>query len=109
MSASAPKAGKPANSLLAAIAGKLDEQEADSGPKEASTEAKAPESAQKPPRNGGRSSGAKTVLVGGHFPPAVLQQLRMIAAEEGTTNQALLAEALDLLFLKKGKARIERL
>ena len=47
-----------------------------------------------------------TVMVGGHFPPHVLRQLRMIAAEEDTTNQALIAEALDLLFLKKGKDKI---
>jgi hypothetical protein len=47
-----------------------------------------------------------TVMVGGHFPPHVLRQLRMIAAEEDTTNQALIAEALDLLFVKKGKGKI---
>ena len=50
-----------------------------------------------------------TVLVGGHFPPHVLRQLRMIAAEEDTTNQALIAEALDLLFVKKGKGQISDL
>jgi hypothetical protein len=33
-------------------------------------------------------------------------QLRMIAAEEDRTIQNLLAEALDDLFTKKGKARI---
>ncbi len=47
-----------------------------------------------------------TVLVGGHFPPAVKQQLRLIAAEEDTTSQALLEEALNLLFVKKGKTAI---
>ena len=47
-----------------------------------------------------------TVMVGGHFPPHVLRQLRMIAAEEDTTNQALIAEALDLLFMRKGKQKI---
>ena len=47
-----------------------------------------------------------TVMVGGHFPKDVLRQLRMIAAEEDTTNQALIAEALDLLFTKKGKQKI---
>jgi antitoxin-like ribbon-helix-helix protein len=36
----------------------------------------------------------------------VKQRLRMIAAEEGTTSQALLEEALDLLFIKKGKQAI---
>lgn len=58
-----------------------------------------PKAARKPSRE-------KTVLIGGHFPPEVQRQLRMIAAEEGTTNQALLAEALNLLFRKKGKEAI---
>lgn len=53
-----------------------------------------------------KTSRDKTVLIGGHFPPEVQKQLRMIAAEEGTTNQALLAEALNLLFRKKGKDAI---
>ncbi|PCJ62742.1 MAG: hypothetical protein COA58_16750 [Bacteroidetes bacterium] len=53
-----------------------------------------------------KSSRADTVLVGGHFAPDVKKQLRMIAAEEGTTNQALLEEALNLLFRKKGKKAI---
>lgn len=53
-----------------------------------------------------KTSREKTVLIGGHFPPEVQKQLRMIAAEEGTTNQALLAEALNLLFRKKGKDAI---
>ena len=49
------------------------------------------------------SSRDRTVLIGGHFPPEVHKQLRIIAAEEETTHQALLAEALNLLFKKKGK------
>jgi hypothetical protein len=49
---------------------------------------------------------ASTVLIGGHFTPEVAKQLRILAAEEGTTNQALLEHALDLLFVKKGKKRI---
>ena len=47
-----------------------------------------------------------TVMIGGHFPPSIKQQLRMIAAEEGTTSQALLEEALQLLFVKKGKSSV---
>ena len=54
---------------------------------------------RKPSREG-------TVLIGGHFPPAVKQRLRLLAAEENTTSQALLEEALDLLFIKKGKQAI---
>ena len=47
-----------------------------------------------------------TVLIGGHFPPSVAKQLGILAAEEGTTKRVLLGEALDLLFVKKGKSRI---
>ena len=50
-----------------------------------------------------------TVLIGGHFPPTVAKQLGILAAEEETTKQQLLAEALDLLFVKKGKSRIKDL
>lgn len=92
------------NSLSAAIAGNLAEQET---PPEPAPVAVAPQPVKK-----GRARKAKpkeTVLVGGHFPPPVLKQLRIIAAEEGTTNQALLEEALDLLFVKKGKNKIENL
>ena len=59
----------------------------------------APKAARKPYRE-------KTVLIGGHFPPEIQRQLSMITAEEGTTNQALLAQALNLLFRKKGKEAI---
>lgn len=45
-------------------------------------------------------------LIGGHFPPGVAKQLRLIAAEEDTSVQALLEEALDLLFVKKGKGHL---
>lgn len=47
-----------------------------------------------------------TVMIGGHFPKSVKQQLSIIAAEEDTTKQALLEEALNLLFVKKGKSKI---
>lgn len=93
------------NSLSAAIAGNLAEQET-------KTPAPVSEVVAPQPATKGRARKAKpreTVLVGGHFPPAVLKQLRIIAAEEGTTNQALLEEALNLLFVKKGKAKIDTL
>jgi hypothetical protein len=32
--------------------------------------------------------------------------MKMLAAEEDTTTQALLEEALDLLFVKKGRGKI---
>lgn len=47
-----------------------------------------------------------TKLIGGHFAPEVSTQLRILAAEEETTVQSLLAEALDDLFVKKGRRRI---
>lgn len=45
-------------------------------------------------------------FIGGHFEPAVGKQLRMIAVEDDTTVQALLEEALDLLFVKKGRQKV---
>lgn len=52
-----------------------------------------------------KSSNARhgTKLIGGHFLPEISTQLRIIAAEEGTTVQNLLKEALEDLFVKKGK------
>ena len=54
---------------------------------------------QAPSRTGKR-------LIGGHFPPEVAKHLKILAAEEETSIQALLEEALDLLFVKKGKGPI---
>ncbi len=65
-------------------------------------EAASPVKAEKfyrPSRDGRR-------FLGGHFDPKVVRQMKMLAAEEDTTTQALLEEALDLLFVKKGKGRI---
>lgn len=45
-------------------------------------------------------------LIGGHFAPEVQQQVRVIAAEQDTTIQALLTEALNDLFEKRGYPRI---
>jgi hypothetical protein len=46
------------------------------------------------------------VLVGGHFASEVQRALRIIAAEEGTTVQALLAEGINTVFAKRGKPEI---
>lgn len=54
----------------------------------------------------GRADRKETVMIGGHFPRSVKTQLRIIAAEEDTTSQALLEEALNLLFVKKGKCKL---
>jgi hypothetical protein len=48
-------------------------------------------------------------FVGAHLPPEVARQLRLISAEDDTTIQALLEEAIDLLFVKKGRAKISTL
>lgn len=58
-----------------------------------------PEKFYRPSRDGRR-------FLGGHFNPKVVRQMKMLAAEEDTTTQALLEEALDLLFMKKGRGRI---
>ena len=46
------------------------------------------------------------VLVGGHFAPEVQTALKIIAAEERTTVQALLAEAINTVFAKRHKPEI---
>src|SRR5262245_35471771 len=46
------------------------------------------------------------VLVGGHFAPAVQRTLKIIAAEEGTTVQALLAEGINTVFARRQKPEI---
>ncbi len=48
-------------------------------------------------------------FVGAHFHPEIARQLRMIAAEDDTTIQALLEEAIDLLLAKKGRATMASL
>ena len=63
------------------------------------------EAAPAKPASSGRHG---TKLIGGHFAPEVSTQLRILAAEEGTTVQSLLAEALDDLFVKKGRGRVAR-
>ena len=47
-------------------------------------------------------------LIAGHFNPKVAKQLKLLAAEEETTVQNLLEEALELLFVKKGRGTIKR-
>lgn len=44
--------------------------------------------------------------VTGYFPPEVKKQLRLLAAEQDTTIQDLLAEALNDLFAKNGKPEL---
>lgn len=58
------------------------------------------------PRAGVAGSRSGRVLVGGHFATEVQRALRIIAAEEGTTMQALLAEGINTVFAKRGKPEI---
>ena len=65
-----------------------------------STSAKLPERQKAQPSRTGR------VLIGGHFAPDVQKALKIIAAEEGTTMQALLSEAINAVFAKRHKPQI---
>jgi hypothetical protein len=53
-----------------------------------------------PPSREGR------VLIGGHFAPEVQINLKVIAAQERTTVQALLAEGINAVFAKRRKPEI---
>lgn len=55
-----------------------------------------------------RPSRKNTKHVGGYFDPAVSKQLRVIAAEEDTSVQALIAEGLDLVFQARRKPMIAK-
>lgn len=108
------KNARKGNSLLGAIDGFLDEEEDAAAkplpPATAKPKTVKAEPANEPAKRGRpKAKSGPTSLVGGHFPTSVLKQLKIIAAEEGTTNQALLEEALNLLFVKKGKKKIENL
>jgi hypothetical protein len=47
---------------------------------------------------------AETRQVSGHFKPEVAQTLRLIAAEQGRDIQEILAEGLNMVFTRYGKA-----
>jgi hypothetical protein len=49
------------------------------------------------------------VLVGGHYAPEVQTALKVIAAEERTTVQALLAEGINTVFAKRRKPEIAQI
>ena len=61
-----------------------------------------------PSGNATRPSREGKRLIAGHFDPKVAKHLRILAAEEDTSIQALLEEALDLLFVKKGRGPVVR-
>jgi hypothetical protein len=58
-----------------------------------------------PIKNPGRVG---TKLIGGHFPPAISMQLKILAVEEETTVQALLEEAIADLLTKKAGRKVRR-
>ncbi len=49
------------------------------------------------------------VLIGGHFAPEVQTALKIVAAEERTSIQALLAEGINAVFARRHKAQIAAL
>jgi hypothetical protein len=63
---------------------------------------------EQPRGRGSSATGSRSgrVLVGGHFASEVQRALRIIAAEEGTTVQALLAEGINTVFAKRRKPEI---
>ena len=93
---------KKPNSLQAVLDRQSDEtpEPKQSDPVQPDTGHAKPDAAR-PSREGKR-------LIAGHFDPMVAKQLKMLAVEEDKSIQALLEEALDLLFVKKGKGQIGR-
>ncbi len=56
-----------------------------------------------PPSRAGR------VLIGGHFAPEVQTELKVLAAQERTTVQQLVAEGLNAVFARRHKPQIAEL
>ena len=50
-----------------------------------------------------RQDRAGKIMVGGHFSAELSRAVKVLAAEQGTTVQALVGEALDLLLRHHGK------
>lgn len=57
-------------------------------------------------KSSGRPSRSGRVLVGGHFAPEVQTALKIVAAQERTTVQALLIEGINTVFASRGKPEI---
>lgn len=49
------------------------------------------------------------VLIGGHFAPEVQMELKVLAAQERTTVQALIAEGINAVFARRHKPQIAEL
>lgn len=65
-----------------------------------------PSDEAKPVSPHARPSRKSTKHVGGYFDPAVSKQLREIALAEDSSVQALLAEAIDMIFQSRRKPMI---
>lgn len=66
----------------------------------------APEAAPAPKPRTKASSRSGTKMIGGHFPPEVSKQLKLIAVDQDKSLQSLLEEAIGDLFEKYGKPRL---
>ncbi len=64
---------------------------------QSTAQTESPQRAKQPPSRQGKKA------ITGHFAPAVSRQLKQIALDHDTTVQALLAEALNDLFVKYDK------
>lgn len=64
---------------------------------------------QTTPSKGVPPSRVGRVLIGGHFAPEVQTALKIVAAEERTSIQALLTEGINAVFAKRHKAQIASL
>ncbi len=49
------------------------------------------------------------VMIGGHFLPTVQRELKILAAQEGSTMGELLREAITLLLSKRGLPSVDKL
>lgn len=63
-----------------------------------------PDKAQSEPSYRTAQTRADTRQIGGHFKPEVAQTLRLIAVEQDKDVQEILAEALNMVFGRYGKA-----
>ena len=75
-------------------------------PPAVATVSAAPEASREVEGKRGAPSRLGRVLIGGHFAPEVQTALKILAAEERTTVQALLAEAINLVLARRGKPEI---
>ena len=80
-------------------------------------QARKPEAAAAPAEVAAQPSVARSVppsrvgrvLIGGHFAPEVQTALKIVAAEERTSVQSLIAEGINAVFARRHKAQIASL